>query len=430
MLPLSRDPLGFLKTLRHTGDLCRVHIGTMPVVFVNSAELAYEVMVTQATHFHKGRFFDRLRSLVGDGLATSDGATHRRNRRLMQPLFHRERIAGYTELMGTRARDLADSWKEGQELEVGEVMAQWVVTTLGATMFSTEIGGPAAEVVQRNVPIIIENLLMRTVSPRILDALPIPANRKFDAATRELHEVIDEVVAAVRKVGDSDQPDLLSTLIAARDIDTGEGLTDAEVRDELGTILFAGTETTATTLAWAFHEIARHPEVEEQLLAEIDSVVGRRVVTFEDVGRLPYLRRVVDEVARLHGVTLLMRRAIEPVEIGGVELPVGTEVAFSLYALHRDPRLFPEPDRFDPDRWLPERSRGLRQSFLPFGAGNRKCIGDAFSWTELIVALATVLARWQLRPVPGSSPREVAAAVPHADRLPMTVHARGTATEG
>ncbi|GAA1501096.1 cytochrome P450 [Kitasatospora kazusensis] len=424
--PLWRDPLAFLKELRDTGDLARVDIGTMPVVFVNSAELAWEVMVTQAAKFHKGRFFDRLRSLVGDGLATSDGPVHRQHRRLMQPMFHRERIAGYAELMGRRARELADSWQAGQTLDVGEVMAQWVVTTLAETMFSAEIGKPAAEVVQRNVPIIIENLLIRTLSPRLLDGLPIPANRRFDAATRELHKVIDEVVSAVRQAGDGDQPDLLSTLIAARDADTGEALTDTEVRDELGTILFAGTETTATTLAWAFHEIARHPQVEKQLLAELDEVVGHRPVTFEDVTHLPYLRRVIDEVTRLHGVTLLMRRATEPVEIGGVTVPEGTEVAFSLYALHQDPRLFPQPERFDPDRWLPERTEGvnLRQAFLPFGAGNRKCIGDAFSWTEITILLATVLPRWQLQHEPGSTPREIAAAVPRPDHLSMIVRDR------
>lgn len=421
MVPLSRGPLAFLRTLKDTGDLTRVHIGTMPVVFVNSLELAYEVMVTQAGRFHKGRFFDRLRSLVGDGLATSDGATHRQHRRLMQPMFHQRRIAGYAELMSARARELADSWVPGQTLDVGKVMAEWVVTTLAATMFSTDIGKPAAEVVQRNVPIIIENLLTRTVSPKILDGMPIPANRRFDAASRELHQVIDEVVAAVRQVGSDDQPDLLSTLIAARDADSGERLSDVEVREELGTILFAGTETTATTLAWAFHEIARHPDVESQLLAEIDAVVGTRPVTFADMARLPYLRRVIDEVARLHSVTLLMRRAIEPVEIGGVLLPVGTEVAFSLYALHQDARVYPEPQRFDPDRWLPGRGPEVRQAFLPFGAGNRKCIGDAFSWTEITIALATVLSRWQLRPATETAPREVAAAVPRANRLAMTV---------
>ncbi|MEY9962532.1 cytochrome P450 [Streptacidiphilus sp. MAP12-16] len=420
--PLWRDPLGFVKSLRDTGDLVRVDLGTLPVVFVNSAELAHAVMVTHGPSFEKGRLFDRMRPLVGDGLATAGGKVHRRHRRLMQPAFHQARIAGYCDIMSDRARDLVDSWEPGQLIAVEQVMGEFAVGTLAATMFSAEIGRPAVEAVRRDVPIILKNMLLRAVSPQILDRLPIPPNRRFDAAAARLRQVIDDVIAATRHAGDTDQPDLLSTLLAARDADTGEALSDTEVRDELVTILFAGTETTASTLSWAFHEIGRHPEVEARLLAEVDAVVGDEPVRFEHVAQLAYLRRVLDEVIRLHGVTLLMRRATEPVELGGVTLPAGTEVAFSLYALHQDPRLYTEPERFDPDRWLPERRDGLpREAFVPFGSGARKCIGDAFSWAEITITLATVLARWRLRPVPGHTTREATAAMPHPDHLPMTV---------
>jgi cytochrome P450 len=431
-LALSRKPFAFFESLRTKGDLVRVDIGTMPVYFVNSGKLAYEVMVTKGRSFHKGRFFDRLRQLVGDGLATANGDLHRRHRRLMQPMFHKQRIAGYADLMSNRARELADSWQSGALLNVDLEMAEFVVNTLATAMFSTDIGAPAAEAVRRNVPIIIQNLLLRTVSPKWLDRLPIPPNRRFDRATKELLRVIDDVVAVARKSEDGEQTadDLLSTLMAARDADTNEALTDTEVRDELGTILFAGTETTAAILAWTLYHVSVNPHVEERLLAEIDEVVGTGSIGFEEVAKLEYLRRVVDEVARLYGVTLLMRRAIEPVEIGGVMLPVGTEVAFSLYALNRDPRVFPEPDRFDPDRWLPERTQDMaREAFLPFGAGARKCIGDAFAWTEIIITAATILARWKLEPIPDHTPREAVAAMPHPDHLPMTV-ARRKVREG
>jgi cytochrome P450 len=418
---MAQAPYAFITSLHTTGDLVRVDLGPMPVYFVTSAELAHEVMVTKARSFHKGRFFDRLRQLVGDGLATSDGDLHRAHRRLMQPMFHKQRIAGYAEDMSNRALELAESWTEGETVEVDAVMGEFVVNTIAAALFATDIGAPAAEVVRRNVPVIIQNLLLRTVSPPVLDRVPIPPNRRFDRAAKELLKVIDGVVTAARAAGEGDlaeAPDLLSTLLAARDADTGQALTDEEVRDELGTILFAGTEATASTLAWALYEVATHPEVEERLLAEIDAVVGTGPVTFEDIGRLEYLRKVVDETVRLHSVTLLMRRAIEPVEIGGVTVPAGTEIAFSLYGLHRDPRVFPHADTFDPDRELP------REAFLPFGSGNRKCIGDAFSWTEIIIAMATVLARWRLRPSADHTPKEAIAAVPHPDRMPMTVTRR------
>ncbi|MET9431767.1 MULTISPECIES: cytochrome P450 [unclassified Streptomyces] len=424
-LKLWRDPLGFLTSLRETGDLVQVSLGTMPVYVATSAELVHEVTVRQARSFEKGRLFDRLRPLAGNGLATADGEVHRRHRRLIQPMFHPQRITAYAEIMSGNARALADSWTAGQEIELEQAMASYAIETLASTLFSLDIGLPAVEAVRENLPVVLKNMLIRAASPKFLDRLPIRANRDFDTAAATLRKVIDEVVATTREKGPTDRNDLLTVLLAARDTETGESLTDTEVRDELSTILFAGAETTASTLAWTFHELARHPDVEKQLVAEIEEVVGDRPVAIEDVPRLVAVRRVLDEVIRLHGVTMLMRRTTAPVELGGHSLPVGTEVAFSLYAMHRSPDLYAEPERFDPDRWLPERRAEIpRQAYIPFGAGNRKCIGDAFVWTEATIALATILARWQLRPVPGHTPREVASAVAHPDRVPMTVHPR------
>jgi cytochrome P450 len=392
---------------------------------VTSAELVHEVTVKQARSFEKGRLFDRLRPLAGNGLATANGEVHRRHRRLIQPMFHPQRISVYAATMSGNARALADSWTPGQHIEMEQAMAEYAIETLASTMFSTDIGLPAVEAVRRNLPVVLKNMLIRAASPKFLDRLPIRANRDFDAAAANLREVIDEVVATTRRSGQTDRNDLLAVLLAAQDDETGESLSDTEVRDELSTILFAGAETTASTLSWTFHELARNPEVEKQLVTEIKEVVGDRPVAIEDVPRLEAVRRVLDEVIRLHGVTMLMRRATEPVELGGFSFPAGTEVAFSLYALHRDPSLYAEADRFDPDRWLPERRTDIaRQAYIPFGAGNRKCIGDAFVWTEATIALATILARWQLRPVPGHTPREVASAVAHPDRMPMTVEPR------
>ncbi|MEU2431381.1 cytochrome P450 [Streptomyces sp. NPDC007861] len=426
-LQLWRDPFGFLTSLRRHGDLVRVYLGTMPMYVVTSAELVHEVMVAKARSFEKGRFFDRLRPLAGNGLANSDGELHRKHRRLMQPMFSQERITGYSETMGRNARALADSWKPGQEVDMEQAMAEYAIETLASTMFSTDIGLPAVEAVRRDLPVLLKNLLIRAASPKFLDSFPIRANRDFDAAAANLRSVIDDVVAVARRTGHTGRGDLLSLLLEAQDADSGQGLSDAEVRDELSTILFAGAETTAATLAWTFHELAAHPEVEKEIVAEIQEVVGDRPVTIADVPRLEGIRRVLDEVIRLHGVTLLMRRTTEPVDLAGVRLPAGTEVAFSLYAVHRDPGVYQDAERFDPGRWLPERQResGLgRKTYLPFGAGNRKCIGDAFVWTEATIAIATLLARWQLTPAAGHTPREVASAVAHADRIPMTVMPR------
>ncbi|MEV5593162.1 cytochrome P450 [Streptomyces sp. NPDC052496] len=420
-LPLQRNPLHFLRSLRETGDLVRVDIGTMPIYVASGASAINDVMVTHGRSLEKGRLFDRVRPLVGNGLATAGGEVHRRHRRLIQPMFHAKQIARYAEVMSDRARALADSWTPGQRVAVEQVMGEYAIETLAATLFSTDIGRPAVEAVRRNLPVILKNMLLRAASPKILDKLPIW--RRFDDATASMRRIIDEVVATTRASGRADATDLLSVLLAARDADTGEGLTDEEVRDELVTILFAGTETTASTLAWTFHHLAEHPEVEDQLVAEVKEVVGDRPVTFEDVPRLAGIRRVLDEVIRLHGVVLLMRRTAEPIELSGYRVPAGVEIAFSLYALHRDPAHYPDPDSFDPGRWLPERREALeRKAVVPFGAGSRRCIGDGFSWTEATIALATLLARWKLRPVPGSPrPRESASSMAHPDHVPMEV---------
>ncbi|WP_244501306.1 cytochrome P450 [Streptomyces sp. TP-A0874] len=424
--PLLRDPLGFLKSLRETGDLVRIEVGTLPVYMAVSAQMVQEVMVRQARSFEKGRLYDRVQKLVGQGLATASGEVHRRHRRLVQPVFHHQRIAGYAEVMSKRAWELSESWSPGQEIAVDQVMGQLAIEILAETMFSADIGRPAVEAVRRDLPVILKNMLIRAASPKILDRVPIRPNRDFDRAADSMRQVIDEVIANTRRSGQQPgQADLLSLLLDARDADTGEALTDAEVRDELTTMLFAGTETTASTLSWSLHEIARHPDVEKQVRAEIDEVVGSRPVTAEDIPRLPTIRRVLDEVIRLHGVTLVMRRTLEPVELGGYHLPAGAEIGISLYAMHRSPDLYDDPDRFDPDRWLPERRAAVpREAFVPFGAGARKCVGDAFSWTEATIVLATILARWSLEPAPGHTPREAASAMAHPDHVPMVIRPR------
>ncbi|MCB5908042.1 cytochrome P450 [Streptomyces pinistramenti] len=425
-LALARNPFGFLRSLRKSGDLVRVDLGTkLPVYFATSAEMVHEVTVTRARSMAKGRLYERVRPLVGDGLATASGPVHRKHRRLMQPMFHHARIEDYTRTMSRRARELTGSWTHGQRIAVEQVMADYAIETLAETMFSSDIGRPAVEAVRHNLPVILKNMLLRAASPKAFDKLPIRRNRDFDAAALSLRQVIDEVIATTRSSGQADQGDLLSLLMSARDADTGEALSDEEVRDELVTILFAGTETTASTVSWALHAIGNHPEVERQLLAEVDEIVGDGPVTMEQVPRLEGIKRVLDETIRLHGVTLLMRRTTEPVELGGFTVPADTEVAFSLYALHRDPALYTDPDRFDPDRWLPERKAEVpREGFVPFGSGNRKCIGDAFSWAEATILLATILRRYTLRPIPGRVPKEALSAMAHPDRVEMEIISR------
>ncbi|MFF0445195.1 cytochrome P450 [Streptomyces sp. NPDC004609] len=426
-LKVWRDPLEFLKSLPAHGDLVRLNLGTLPVYVVTSTELAYQVMATKARSFEKGRFFDRVRPFAGNGLANSDGEFHRKHRRLIQPMFSKERIAQYSEIMGRKATEMVESWKPGDVVEIQKEVTTYGVETLAETLFSTGVDKSLVDTIHRNLPVLMKNMLLRAASPKILDRVPVRPNREFDTASANLRKVIDDVILASRAAGGTDRKDLLTLLLAAQDSESGEGLTDTEVRDELTIILYAGVETTAATISWTMHHLAGHPEEEKKLVAEILEVVGDRPVTIEDVPRLPGVRRVVDEVIRLHGVTLLMRRATEPVELGGYLVPPGTEIALSPYAIHRDGRVYENPDAFDPDRWLPERQKaaGLeREHFIPFGAGSHKCIGDIYAYTEATIALVTMLSRWRLAPVAGHTPTEVAATVPVADRVAMVVQPR------
>ncbi|MGK5632403.1 cytochrome P450 [Streptomyces sp. URMC 123] len=419
-LALWRRPLRFLESLHTRGDIVRVDLGTRPVYFVTSPEQVREVMVVRARSFDRGRHADRVRQLFGNGLATSDGAFHQRQRRLVQPAFHRARVADWTGVMERRAREMVDSWRPGQVVPVHRAVGDLVLATFAEAMFASELGRPAVEEMRRSVPVIMRDAVTRAVMPQALDSLPIPVNRRFDAAAARLRHEFDQVIARYRASG-ADHGDLLSLLLAARDADTGEAMSPEQVRDELVTITVAATETTSAALAWVLHELGRHPEVDRRLHTEISAAVGDGPVRHAAVAGLEYAPRVLNEALRLHAIPLSMRRAREPVELAGLRVPGGSEVAFSIYALHRHPRLYPEPHRFDPDRWLPERAGRLpRGSFIPFGEGGRKCLGDAFAWAELTVALATVVARWRLVPVGGRAVREIrSVSIPRPSALPM-----------
>ncbi|NKE56484.1 cytochrome P450 [Lentzea sp. PSKA42] len=397
-LPLLRKRFEFTTNLRDQGDLVEVHLGPMRTFFVTSPQLMHQVLVTDATKFHKGRMFDKFRPFVGNGLVMSSGAFHLRQRRMMQPAFHRDRIAGYANTMIRATRELVESWRPGEVRQVEEDMQGLAITIVGEALFSTEIGKRAIDEARRSIFVIIKNGIVRALSPGFVEKLPIPANREFDAAIARMRAIVHEVIAS-RRADTADHGDLLSTLMLARDAETGEPMTDQQVFDEVITLLTAGIETTALALAWIFHEIAANPEVEQRVLTELDEVLAGRPVTFDDLPKLTYVGQVANEVLRKYPLWLLMRRAAEEVDLGGVRLPPGTEVIISPHAMHHDPAHFADPERFDPDRWTPDHVRRLpKGAFVPFGGGIHQCIGNHFALTEIVIAVATVCARYRLVP--------------------------------
>jgi cytochrome P450 len=412
-LALWRDPLRFVLSLPPLGGVVRVNLGTWPVYFLTTPGLVHEILVTQGRHMDRGRSFEKLRPVFGNGLMTATGDFQRRQRHLIQPLFHRAQVAGYVDTMRRHAAATADSWRPGQVIAVDRAMYKLTITTVVEVMFSSELAPNAISEVQRSLPAIATGTVLRALSPRAFDRLPLPFNREYEAASQRLQRVLDQLIAAGHASA-AGRHDLLSLLLSA-------GMSDQQVRDELVTLLILGTETTATTLSWAFHELAGHPEIEQELRAELNTALAGRAISAADIPGLSYTSQFLTEVARRHAMLVSMRRALIPLTLGDYHIPAGTELAYSPLMLHHDPARYHDPQVLDPLRWRPERSAHLTgQDFIPFGDGNRKCLGEHFAWTMLVVALATILARWRLHPALAHRVREVPAAVPKPDRLPMT----------
>ncbi len=425
-LSLLDRPFRFLSLLRSHGEVVRIYLGLLPVYVVTSPELAWQVLATDADRFDKGMVFDKVRPLFGNGLANSNGDFYRRQRRMVQPAFHRKHIVGYVRTMARAASDLVESWRPGEVVAVDKLMEDLALTIIGRTLFSAELGRDAIAEVQRSMPILTKYVAVRAFSPKLVERLPIPANWRFNEAAARFRRVVAEVIAAARVEG-KDHGDLLSMLLLARDEDTGEGMSDQQVHDEVVTILTAGAETTAVALAWFFHELGQHPEVQQRFHAEIDHVLGGRTATFDDIPRLEYTQRIISEVLRKYPLLVLMRRARTDVDLGGIHIQPGTEVALSQYALHHDPHLYADPARFDPDRWLPDQVARLpKGAFIPFGAGLRHCPGYSFAEAEIAIVTATVAARWRLVPVAGKPVRPKLTTTLRPHQLPMIAMPRHT----
>jgi len=422
---LAKQPLTLVEALRSAGDVVRIRLGPRTLYWVNQPELVRQVLADAGT-FGKGLQADKMRIIVGDGLVSSDGEHHRKHRRLVQPAFHKARIAGYVRTMRDLAVEATDRWRDGEPIAADTHFAQLTLRVVGTTLFSTRLANDAVDEVVRSVPLVLSGFGRRMRDPTGLRGrLPTRANREFEAAIRRLRGVVDRIVREYRAAG-VDHGDVASMLLLARDEETGDGLTDVEVSDEVLTLLAAGTETTANVLAWAVHHLGARPDLEQRLHSEVDSVLGDRPVTVDDIPKLTFLHCVVMETLRLYPQAwILTRRTTAPVTLGGAALPAGASVFFSAYALQRDPAVYPEPAVFDPDRWAGDRSRlTTRPSFVPFGAGRRQCIGDVFAVTELAVVLATIAQRWRLVPVAGETVRIDHSSTLKPDHLPMVPRRR------
>jgi cytochrome P450 len=408
----SRDGwrrLQFFEELKGTyGDLVQFRAGALPVVLVSHPDDIREVLVNQHKAMHKGRALERAKMLLGEGLLTSEGEFHLRQRRMVQPAFHRQRIGAYAQTMAEAASATAQRWRDGLALDVHAEMMALTLAIVAGTLFDADVSGDTSEVAEALDAAFQAVSLGFGFGPfsTLLDKLPLPSRRRFFAAKVKLYAIIDRIIAERRQTGE-DRGDLLSMLLAAQDDEgDGTGMSDAQLRDEAITLFIAGHETTANALTFAWLLLARHPEARGRLEAEVDAVLGDRAPTMDDMARLPWTRAVVAETMRLYPPAYIVgRRAVAPVTLRGTTFPADTIFVQSQWLVHRDPRWWPEPEAFRPERWLDDAAAAARPklAYFPFGAGTRICVGEQFAWMEAMVCLAVLARRWRVE-VPGADP--------------------------
>ncbi|MFE6251991.1 cytochrome P450 [Streptomyces niveus] len=410
--------LAFVEQVRAYGPVVSIKVGPSVVVIVNSPELIHRMLTSQADEFTKGRLFEKLKLFGKDALPIAEGKPHLRRRRLMQPAFHREQIAGYVKTMRETVEPYISGWDGGTALDLKTEMQLMTQGVVMSALFSSNPPREPAKTILRSVDTVFTTAIKRAVLPIApLERLPTRGNRRAKAASSALRAAVADIIAEHR-ANPGEYDDIVSLLLSARD-EAGEALPDDEILSECVALLAAGSETTAVTLAWLFHELGRNPDLERRLHEEVDRVLGDDVLTADHLSKLPYTRRLVQETLRLYAPWLVTRQTVSEVTLGDYALPAGTDIIWSAYALHRDPDLYPDPLRFDPDRWLPERPQPPKGAFIPFGSGKRMCIGDAFSWTETTVITAMIAKKWQLTPARGVV-RTLAAITTHpSDELRM-----------
>jgi len=401
----GRDQLSFYAACaRQYGDLVPIRLGPRRALLVYHPDAIEEVLVARNRDFVKSPGVRLLlRRLIGNGLFLSEGGFWLRQRRLVQPAFHRQRVAAYAEVMTAyTARRLAE-WKDGDVLDVHAEMMTLTQIIVAKTLFDADVSDESYNIA-RTSNILAEDFghRIKSIIQFLPDWVPTPANLRTARALRHLDQVVYRMVDARRRTGE-DRGDLLSILLQAQDADDGSQMSNEQVRDEVMTLFMAGHETTAVTLSWTWYLLAQYPEVDARLADELRTVLGDRPPTVADLPRLTYADMIISESMRLYPPAyVLARQAVNPTEVAGHPLAPGLVVIMPAWVVHRDPRWFEDPETFRPERWANDLARRLpRFAYLPFGGGPRQCIGNAFATMEAVLILATIAQRFRLTMEPG-----------------------------
>jgi cytochrome P450 len=402
---LQVSPLAaIMKVTADYGDIVRYPLGPLAVYLVNHPQYARHVLQDNSRNYSKDTFqYNLLKSVTGEGLLTSDGAFWLRQRRLAQPAFHREKLAGLAGLTASLTDEMLTRWQpyaeSGQPLDVAAEMMQLALDVVSRALFSINLSTEAAALAEA-VLVVLDHIVYRARTMGLVPTfLPTHRNRRFRAALAELDRAVYGIIERRRAAPPSEAPDLLALLMAAQDEDRG-GMSDRQLRDEVMTLLVAGHETVASALTWTWHLLANNETAAARLQAEVAAVDPAAPGA---PAQLLYTRRVFDEALRLYPPAwLITRKALADDEMGGYRIPAGALVALCPYAAHRQPTFWPDPERFDPERFSPETSAARdRFTYFPFGAGPRLCIGNQFALIEAQTVLAKVARVYRLVPAPG-----------------------------
>lgn len=418
---LAGRPLAFLDSLPAHGDVVRVRLGRRTMHVVHDPGLVRRVLTDRRVFDRGGVLYDKIRAVLGNGLATCPNSEHLWQRRALQPAFRHALMERYAATMAAETEALTARWRPGVVVDLTRECFRLTTAVAVRTLFSAGISDRAAEELRAALDVLMAGVYTRVVAPAV-DLVPSPARRRYRRALAAWHTGVAEIITAYRAAG-TDHGDALSLLLSARDAD-GRPLTDADLCDQVATLVLAGAETTSSTLAWALHLLAGDPRATARLHAEADTVLDGRPARYADLPALPFTADVIREVLRLYPPAwAITRTAVHETELAGHRLPAGSGVMCCLYLVHRRAGLFRDADRFDPARWTADEVP--RDAFLPFGLGATKCIGDVYGMTEATLALASVAARWRLTPATTRPPRPAPRIVLSPGPLPMRLTPRG-----
>jgi len=404
-----RDPLNFLMSVAgEYGDIAHFQIGSRRVFLLNHPDHIKEALTRYYEGFAKGRPPTNTRHFLGQGLLTSEGEFHRRQRALIQPAFHRQRFAAHEAVIIEHGARLREQWQDEQQIDIFHEMKRLTLSIISKLVFNTKTDAEADQINDAVQVILSQFSPFGSPFGRLLAKLPMSRMRRIQKAQAQLDGIIRRIIAERRQSG-GDGDDLLSMLIKTlEDKDTDAQLTELHIRDEALTFFLAGYETMGTALAWTWYLLAQNPSAQDELQAEVDSVLGARLPTLADMSQLRYTKMVFAESMRIYPPSwILARFLIKDFEAGGYVMPAGSIVIISQYLMHHDSRYFPDPGRFDPERWKPEAKASRPQfSYFPFGGGPRGCLGEGLSWTQGVMLIALLAQRWRMHLMP-SRPMEL-----------------------